>query len=75
MKSTDLGSPAGKIRDALKKLRRQWEETKEVWDDVTRREFEENHLVPLERKCLQALEAISRLAPTLDHIHRACDDR
>ena len=46
---------AGAMQQSLKMLRLRWEETKSEWTDAMSLEFEEKHLVDLERQKTPAL--------------------
>jgi hypothetical protein len=68
----DLVSGAGKLAETMKTLRLHWDETKEVWHDAASRDFEEKRLEPLEPCVRLTLDAVSRLAETLERAQREC---
>ena len=47
MKIADLTSGAAKISSAYKKMRLNWDSTKDHWRDENRNHFEKNYLDPL----------------------------
>lgn len=52
------------LADGLKKMIIKWEETKTVWDDSVRRDFEKKFIEPLidqVKSTMQAQEDLSRL--------------
>ncbi len=69
----DLVSGATKLSESLKNLMLHWQETKDQWQDVASRRFEEDHLAPLEPKVHLTLDAISRLADVLERAQRDCN--
>jgi hypothetical protein len=68
----DLVTGAAKLSEALKNLSLHWDETKEQWQDVACRRFEEGHLTPLEPKVHLTLDAVARLADALERAQREC---
>lgn len=44
----------------------------ERWNDAARRQFNENHLEPMEPKLQRALHAIKRLQEVLAEVERSC---
>jgi hypothetical protein len=68
----DLVTGAAKLSEALKNLHLHWDETKDHWQDVACRRFEEDHLVPLEPKVHLTLDAIARLADVMERAQREC---
>jgi hypothetical protein len=68
----DLVSGSGKLAEALKNLQLQWTTTNEAWRDSAAKKFEENHLAPLQPYVRLTLDAISRLAETLERAQREC---
>jgi hypothetical protein len=60
------------MNGTLKDLRILWDETKEVWNDSVRQDFEKNHWQPMESRVLGGIRAIERLAPILEKLQRDC---
>jgi hypothetical protein len=73
MRIADLTSGSAKIAAAYKKLRLNWETTKEHWNDQNRIHFEEQYLDTLEPQVTAALDAIAALADVLGRAERDCE--
>jgi Rho-binding protein len=73
MRIADLTSGAAKMASAYKKLRVQWEDTKDRWHDENRANFEKNYLDPLEPQITAALDAINALAEVMNRAQRECE--
>lgn len=73
MRIADLTSGAAKIASAYKKLRMNWEDTKDRWHDENRMHFEKNYLDPLEPQIAAALDAISALSEVMNRAQRECE--
>ena len=63
------------LYSALKTLRLRWGETKEVWTDAVRKDFEEDFFVPLDQQVLTTLRAIDRLSEIISEMRQQCGDR
>ncbi len=50
------------LYSALKDLRQKWDETRVVWNDSVRRDFDENLWAPLETRVEATHRALDRLA-------------
>jgi hypothetical protein len=73
MRIADLTSGAAKITSAYKKMRLNWDVTKDHWHDENRVHFEKNYLDPLEPQIAAALDAISALADVMGRAERECE--
>ena len=71
MKYGDLASGAGRLHDSMKNARLRWEETKEVWNDVRRADFDAKYMEPLEPQVRMTLDKLRRLAQVF---HQACQE-
>lgn len=60
------------LNGTLKEMRLLWEQTKTIWNDAVRDDFEQNHYTPLERYVLSAIRAMERLAPVLEKMQHDC---
>lgn len=60
-----------KLAYAMQKKRLHWDETVTQWNDQVSRDFERQHLDPLQPKVHTALQAIDRLA---EIIHRCAEE-
>lgn len=72
MKAPDLTSGVGRLQDAMKTLKLRWDETKEVWNDVRRAEFEAEYLEPLEPQVRMTLDRTRRLALVFSQAFQEC---
>lgn len=63
----------GKLYDAQKVVRLQWDQVAEFWTDSIRAEFEEKVWEPLDQMTSESLRAIDRLARILTDCRRACE--
>ena len=68
----DLVSGSAQLAEAGKKLLMHWELTTEQWHDKTSEKFEETYLEPLQPVVRMTLDAIGRLAETLERAQREC---
>jgi hypothetical protein len=62
----------GRLYEALKQLRRRWEDVEPLWTDAVRREFEEKVLEPLNLIADDALRAMDRLGQVFAQARREC---
>jgi hypothetical protein len=61
-----------KLTYAGRKLRLRWEQTQTQWNDQVTRDFDRQHLQPIEPKLVDAVRAIERLAEILTRAEREC---
>ena len=61
-----------KLRFAAERLWLRWEDTRSEWNDAASRDFERDHLLPLEPKLAAALRAMSLLAETMQRAEQEC---
>jgi hypothetical protein len=57
---------------ALKDLRERWDEVTAFWADNVAREFEKNHLAPLEHQGKTAALGMDQIAEVLQKVRQAC---
>jgi hypothetical protein len=69
----NLSNSSMELNGTLKDLRILWDETKEVWNDGVRQDFEKNQWVSLELRVLGGIRAMERLAPVLEKLQRDCE--
>ena len=74
MKTCDLTSGVGRMKQAMKILREQWLLTREVWTDETARKFEEQYLQPLLPQMQLTLAAVNRFAEVMEKAEKECGD-
>lgn len=72
MKPADLSSGAGRLQDSLKTLLLRWEETKEVWNDSRRAQFESAYIEPIEPQVRLTLDKLRRLAQVFSQACQEC---
>lgn len=63
----------GKLYAALKNARLRWQTTQEIWQDVVRKQFEEEVWEPLDAQAAAALRGIDRLAQILIQARHDCE--
>ena len=63
-----------KLRYAAEKLLLRWEETQSQWNDAVSRDFEREHLAPLDPPLAAALRAIEGLSEILVRAEQECRD-
>lgn len=65
-----MSAGGGLLKYALKNMREKWDITKEVWDDGVSRDFEKNHLIPLEQQVNISLMGMDKLSEVLAKIRK-----
>lgn len=68
----NLHDGKSKITDAAAKLRANWSDVQADWRDAVSRDFEENHLAPLEPKINTVLRAVERMQELLSRVEQEC---
>jgi hypothetical protein len=71
MKNIDVAAGAGRLQDSVKTIRLRWDETKDVWNDVRRADFETTYMEPIEPQVRMTLEKLRKLAQVF---HQACQE-
>lgn len=74
MALADLSSPAAKIHSSLEDLQQAWSDLEDLWNDVNRRKFEEEQLLPMALTIKLSLDAVGRMDEILLEAERACED-
>ena len=69
-----MSAQSGRLQHALKHLREQWDIALETWDDATARDFEKNHLVPMEQQTKHAIIGMEKLSEVLGKIRAQCKE-
>jgi len=69
-----MSAHSGRLQHALKHLREQWEIVQETWDDANARDFEKNHIIPLEQTTRNAILGMDELAEVLSKIRAQCKE-
>ena len=75
MNIANFSGGIAKLHSATETLARDWETTKEFWNDETSRAFEENHLQPIFQQLKETVEATARLSEVLGQAQRECEPR
>lgn len=63
----------GKLKEAAKDLRAQWNEVKGCWQDENTRHFQENHIEPLLARLRMVELAMGHIASVLQQARRDCE--
>jgi hypothetical protein len=69
-----MSAQSSRLQHALKDLREKWDITRESWDDQVARDFEKNHLDPVEHLVKHTLVGMDKLSETLGKIRRQCQE-
>jgi hypothetical protein len=60
------------LNHALKTLRERWDDTRGYWSDQPARDFEKNHLAPLETQSDNAIRGMEKLSEVLSRLRHDC---
>jgi len=63
----------GKLKQAAKDLRRQWDRVHASWADENSRRFEQERIAPLLLRLRTAEMSMARLASIVQHARRDCE--
>jgi hypothetical protein len=69
-----MSAQSGRLQHALKKLREQWDIAQETWVDGVAKDFEKNHVVPLEQTTKNAIIGMEKLTEVLSKIRSQCKE-
>lgn len=75
MKICDLNTGLGQLTHAFSELKDRWAETKDHWHDQARKQFEDNHLLPIPSRLQLLVAAVHRLGEALEQAEKELDDR
>lgn len=67
-----MSAGSARLNFSLKTLRERWEIAKEQWSDNVSRDFEKNHLVPLEQQASSAIRGMEKIAEVLSRLRHDC---
>ena len=67
-----MSSGANRLNHAMKTLRAKWDDIEPLWRDNVRREFETQHLEPLERQVASTMRAMHDLSEVIHRARREC---
>ena len=62
------------LANAFKTLKQEWEGTENIWRDVVRRDFANEHWDPLAARLAMVLSAIDRLDQSLTQMRQECKE-
>ncbi len=69
-----MSAQSARLQHALKDLREKWDITRETWDDQVARDFEKNHLEPVDHLVKNTLIGMDKLSEALGKIRRQCQE-
>jgi hypothetical protein len=69
-----MSAQSGRLQYALKKLRDQWDIAQDTWDDPVSRDFEKNHIIPLEQTAKNAIVGMEKLTEVFGKIRSQCKE-
>lgn len=67
-----MSAGSARLKHSMKTLLERWETTREMWDDPVARDFEKNHLLPLDHQVEHALRAMDKLTEVLTKVRGEC---
>jgi hypothetical protein len=67
-----MSAGSARLNFALKTMRERWVETKAYWADQVARDFEKNHLRPLDEQSVTAIRGMEKLAEVLNKVRHDC---
>ncbi len=67
-----MSAQSGRLQHALKHLREKWDIAQDTWNDPASRDFEKNHLVPLEQTTKNAIIGMEKLTEVLGKLRAQC---
>lgn len=67
-----MSAGSARLKHALKNLREHWDATKEQWNDGVARDFEKNHLVPVDQQVNTALHGMDKISEVLQKVRHDC---
>jgi hypothetical protein len=67
-----MGAGSARLTFTQKALRERWDDVKQQWSDQVSRDFEKNHLHPLDQQTSSAIRAMDKLADVLSKLRQDC---
>jgi hypothetical protein len=67
-----MSAGSARLNFSVKTLREQWDAAKEQWSDQVSRDFEKNHLAPLEHQSTAAIRAMEKMSDIISKIRHDC---
>ena len=69
-----MSAHSGRLQHAIKHLRESWDRARESWDDQNARDFEKNHLMPIEQLTRSTMVGMDKLSEVLQKLKKACEE-
>lgn len=69
-----MSAQSGRLQHALKALREKWDIATETWDDPVARDFEKNHIIPMEQTTKHAIIGMEKISEVLYKIRAQCKE-
>jgi hypothetical protein len=63
---------AGHLRDALNKLRRQWENVTDQGEDQKATQFDKDHIAPLEHQTSATVRGMLKIGEVISKVRQEC---
>ena len=67
-----MSAGPARLKHAIKSLREHWDVTKAQWADGVSRDFEKNHVAPLEQQVNTALRGMDKIGEVLHRVRQDC---
>ncbi len=69
-----MSSHSARMQHAMKDLRERWDVTTDSWADQVARDFEKNHIAPVEGLVKRAMVGMDKLSESLAKIRKAMEE-
>lgn len=63
-----------RLQHAMKTLQEHWDATRETWEDQVARDFEKNHLFPVQQMVTNALRGMQTISEVMAKARRDCSE-
>lgn len=67
-----MSQGSARLKYALKTLRERWDLTREQWADNVARDFEKDHLMPLDQQVNTTLRGMAKVSEVLNKVKQEC---
>jgi len=67
-----MSAGSARLSHALKTLRERWDDTRGHWSDQVARDFEKNHLIPLDAQSGNAIRGMDKLSEVINKLRNDC---
>jgi hypothetical protein len=68
-----FGATRSQLYDAQKTARHRWDDAADTWDDIARREFDEQVWQPLDQTVTDVLRAVDQLTALFAQVRQECE--